>query len=88
MQSISTGNPVKPLRAHDYPDLTARAPVPDVKALRRIMAAFIVSAGFCLAICILFVARNARMPRPALHKTMPHCKCTGHCMRKGARDSR
>jgi hypothetical protein len=85
MKDISRGSAIKPLRAHDYPDLTAHPQVPNVKALQRIMAGFIAAAGFCLAMCILFVVRDAHVPRAALYSTAPHCKCTGQCMRKGAR---
>jgi hypothetical protein len=66
------------IRAHDYPPVTAPQ-VPNLKALRRIMAAFIVSAALCLIIAITIAVLNPP-PRLVAHSAR-RCACrkAGSC---------
>jgi len=63
---------MKVIRAHDYPPVTA-PPVPNLKAFRRIMAAFIVGAALCMGIAITIALRNPP-PRIVAHSTR-RCIC-------------
>ena len=71
---------MKLLRAHDYPVATA-PPVPNLRALRRIMAAFIVAAAICFAICITLIFRQANAGHAVTRRAINHCICGGHCLR-------
>ena len=52
---------------------------PNLKALRRIMAALIASAVLCFAICITLIART-KPPQPTT-ATRVRCACGGQCAR-------
>ena len=52
---------------------------PNLKALRRIMAALIASAVLCFAICVTLIAR-AKPPEPST-PTHVRCACGGQCAR-------
>jgi hypothetical protein len=70
---------MRALPAYDYPPRKPQ-PVPNLKALRRIMAGLIASAVICFGICMALIVRDGRRPavRPAVH---PHCACGGKCLR-------
>jgi len=59
---------------------------PDVKALRRIMAALFTAAALCFAICVALVVRTKAPQRQAAHIATPaRCTCGGQCARPRAR---
>jgi hypothetical protein len=56
---------------------------PDVKALRRIMAALFISAALCFAICITLIVRTKAPQRQTTHIVTPaRCACGGQCARR------
>jgi hypothetical protein len=55
---------------------------PDVKALRRIMAALFTAAVLCFAICLTLIVRAKPPQRQAEHITTPaRCICGRQCLR-------
>jgi hypothetical protein len=56
---------------------------PDVKALRRIMAALFTAAALCFAICVTIIVHAKPQQRQAVHVS-PHarCNCGGQCARR------
>jgi hypothetical protein len=64
------GKAMKVIRAHDY----APRPVPDLKALRRIMVAFVVAAALCLAMCVA-LAIHGKVPQAARKQAPCECGC-------------
>jgi hypothetical protein len=55
---------MKVIRAHDY--AFHSEPKPDFKALRLILVAFIVTAAFCLAMCVGLIVRG-KVPQAGKH---------------------
>ena len=56
---------------------------PDVKALRRIMAALFIAAALCFAICVNLIIRTKPPQRQAAHITTPaRCTCGWQCLRR------
>jgi hypothetical protein len=70
------------IRAHDY--LMPPESKPDFKALRRIMAGFIIATAISFCICVAMIIRSGRLMREhhpqhaAIHTP---CRCNGQCMR-------
>ena len=58
-------------------------PEPDFKALRRILAALIISAAVCFAICLALILHAPKPSQPQPRRTATHaeCHCEGRCMR-------
>jgi len=56
---------------------------PDVKALRRIMAALFIAAALCFAICFMLIIRTRPPQRQTAHITTPaRCICGRQCLRR------
>jgi hypothetical protein len=56
---------------------------PDVKALRRIMAALFTAAALCFAICVTLIVRTKPPQRQNAHITTPaRCTCGVQCLRR------
>ena len=56
---------------------------PNLKALRRIMAALFTSAALCFAICVTLIVRTKPQQSQAAHiATSARCICGGRCMHR------
>ena len=56
---------------------------PDLKALRRIMAALFTAAALCFTICVAMIVHAKPQQRQAAHITTPaRCTCGGQCLRR------
>jgi hypothetical protein len=71
---------MKVIPAHDF---TPIQPQPNIKALNRIMTALFVAAALCLAVCMILIARDARIQRdqrPRVDSSICMCCCArpGH----------
>jgi hypothetical protein len=53
---------------------------PNLKALRRILFAFIAAAALCFTACMMLIAR-AKPPHHPSQATPARCVCGGHCKR-------
>lgn len=64
-------------------ELLLGEPEPDFRALRRILAALIVSAALCFAICLalIFHAPKPGQRQTRRAETRTECHCEGRCMR-------
>ena len=64
------------LRAHDYPELTTRPAVPDLKAFRRIIVGFIFSICACMSVVIMMIVKQAHTPHPRMTRPAHACACS------------
>jgi hypothetical protein len=71
------GNTMTVLRAHDY----LKAPEPDFRGLRRILAVFIVGVVACAGICALTIVYEARRGNGKAAAQVS-CTCMGLCLRR------
>ena len=67
------------LRAHDY----IKAPEPDFRGLKRILALFIVGVLACVGISAVTIIHEARRGNAHVSAQIP-CACMGRCLRRGA----
>jgi hypothetical protein len=66
------------LGAHDYPELTTRPSVPNLKAFRRIIAGFMIAMAICFTVIISIIIKRAHMPHPVAHALSQGCACKCH----------
>ena len=60
--------------------MTATTTVPNVKALRRILYALILSAILCFGICLALIANTKPQAQDSALRRVP-CHCANNCMR-------
>ena len=60
---------------------------PNLKALRRILAALIISAALCFAICLALILHAPKPQQRQIRRaeTRTECHCQGQCMRTPTR---
>lgn len=73
------------IQAHDRYPYSAPYAQPNVKALRRILAAFLAATALASVICMLVIMRDIRAinNRPPQKAAIHHCTCkgAGQCIR-------
>jgi len=68
---------VNALRAHDF--VIPKAPEPDLRGLRRILAIFIIGVVASAVVCAILLVREAR--RGHTQSVQIPCTCMGRCLR-------
>jgi len=71
---------MKALRANDV--LCPKAPEPDFRGLRRILAMFIAGVVACAGVCAVTIIHEARRGHKQASAQVP-CTCMGRCLHRG-----